>query len=109
MGITHQGHVQEHMQATILLLIAQTGQVEPNAVFAQCPRTDRRDISRAIEVLVSQGCLEAQPAGEPGAWPRITDGGRRRLAASYSVLEHASAPPSGDGRVRGDRVRTRLV
>jgi hypothetical protein len=82
MGINYQGHVQEQVQAAILLLIERTGQAEPRAVFARCPKTDGRDITRAIEVLVTEGSLVAGQGGAPPAWPRITQRGRWRLAAS---------------------------
>jgi hypothetical protein len=81
MANIYPGHVQEHVQRAILLLIEQTGQVEPDAVFARCPRTDGRDISRAIEVLLDEGSLDHGQGSFAHGWPRITEKGRWRLTA----------------------------
>jgi hypothetical protein len=81
MTITYAGHVQEHVQRAILLLIDQTGRARPEAVFARCPRTDERDMTRAYEVLVAEGSLDRLEVGSAQARHTITEIGQQRLAA----------------------------
>jgi hypothetical protein len=49
--------VQQRVQRTILQLVDATGRAHPDAVSSLCPGTDRSDLVRGVEVLVSEGLL----------------------------------------------------
>jgi hypothetical protein len=66
------------VQRTLLHKIAADGSYGFSTALPDCPRSDIRDVQRAIRLLILDGAVE----GAVGGGMTLTDAGRRRLAAA---------------------------
>jgi hypothetical protein len=66
------------VQGILLHKIAADESYRFSTAFPDCPRSDVRDVQRAIRLLILDGAVE----GAMGGGMTLTDAGRRRLAAA---------------------------
>ena len=75
--------MQDLVQAAVLRTVADEAAVNPARILRNLPRADERDVARAVEILLREGCLVIhvqRPTYLGDLTPvELTDKGRARL------------------------------